>query len=300
MSDLGVDLEEFRAFIAAAETGSILRAAEQLRTSRSRVRRLLGQLEVSIGRPLLQRQRDGLLAVTPEGERFLPRAKELVSSVRLLVTAMRESHEAPRTRLRVAIQVGYPVVVGRMLERMLADRHGVGQVEFFVHERPASLIPHTADIALCLAEQWPEMHCTDIPLATLTLGLFASRAFLEDLDPIDTVEKAVPHIVGAWRPPNAPFSGLEMADGETHPLCVPTITPDESYLHYMAENREGIIYAPSFPHPIPGRPEPLVQLLPDTVGRELQVRMVVPDVLVDVPRLSSVVQAIRELGLQTP
>ena len=300
MSDLGVDLEELRAFIAAAEAGSILRAAEQLRTSRSRVRRLLGQLEVSIGHPLLKRQRDGLLAVTSAGERFLPRAKELVSSVRLLVTAMRERHDAPQTRLRIAIQVGYPIATGRMLERMLREYPGGGQVEFFIHERPASLIPHTADIALCLAEQWPEMPCTEIPLTTLTLGLYASNAFLDDLDPIDSVEKAVPHLVGAWRPPNSPFAGLELVDGALHPVWVPTITPDESYLRYMAENREGIVYAPMFLRPLPGREEPLVHLLGDLVGREIKLRLVVPDVLADSTRLAPVIQAIRELGIPNP
>jgi DNA-binding transcriptional LysR family regulator len=68
-----VNIQQLKYFVAAAEHGSLLRAAEDLRISQSGLSRSISALEATLGRPLLERQARGV-ALTAAGHRFLRRA----------------------------------------------------------------------------------------------------------------------------------------------------------------------------------------------------------------------------------
>ena len=67
------DLRGLRALVELSECGSILRAAAALDVSRSTVRRLLSELEETVGSRLVNRTRDGV-QLTAEGEQLAERA----------------------------------------------------------------------------------------------------------------------------------------------------------------------------------------------------------------------------------
>jgi DNA-binding transcriptional LysR family regulator len=75
MNDL--DPGWLRSFAAIAQTGSVTRAAERVHRTQSAVSTQLQQLEATVGVRLVERSTRSL-ALTPEGERFLPHALRLL------------------------------------------------------------------------------------------------------------------------------------------------------------------------------------------------------------------------------
>lgn len=67
-----------RSFAAIARTGSVTRAAQQVHRTQSAVSTHLQQLEATLGVQLVQRSTRAL-ALTAEGERFLPHARKLLA-----------------------------------------------------------------------------------------------------------------------------------------------------------------------------------------------------------------------------
>ena len=76
MSDL--DPSWLRSFVAIAQAGSVTRAAQQVHRTQSAVSTHLQQLEATVGVQLVQRSTRAL-ALTAEGERFLPHAHKLLA-----------------------------------------------------------------------------------------------------------------------------------------------------------------------------------------------------------------------------
>ncbi|MBA3910204.1 MAG: LysR family transcriptional regulator [Rhodobacter sp.] len=77
---MSLTLKHMRYFIAAAETGQVSHAAMELNISQSAVTTGIQSLEASLGARLLTRSATGV-SVTPQGARFLSRAKAIISAV---------------------------------------------------------------------------------------------------------------------------------------------------------------------------------------------------------------------------
>ena len=98
MNDL--DPGWLRSFAAIAQTGSVTRAAERVHRTQSAVSTQLQQLEASVGARLVERSTRAL-ALTPEGERFLPHALQLLA-------LQAQAHAAVRVRDEAAVlRVGF-------------------------------------------------------------------------------------------------------------------------------------------------------------------------------------------------
>lgn len=77
---MSLTIRQLRYFIAAAETGQVSHAAMELNISQSAVTAGIQGLEATLGARLLSRNAHGV-AVTPEGARFLSRAKAIIAAV---------------------------------------------------------------------------------------------------------------------------------------------------------------------------------------------------------------------------
>jgi DNA-binding transcriptional LysR family regulator len=77
---MSLTLKHLRYFIAAAETGQISHAAMELNISQSAVTAGIQALEATLGARLLARGAQGV-SVTPQGARFLSRAKAIIAAV---------------------------------------------------------------------------------------------------------------------------------------------------------------------------------------------------------------------------
>ena len=98
MNDL--DPGWLRSFAAIAQTGSVTRAAERVHRTQSAVSTQLQQLEATVGVRLVERSTRAL-ALTPEGERFLPHALQLLELQAQAHAAVRSAAET--TVLRVGL-----------------------------------------------------------------------------------------------------------------------------------------------------------------------------------------------------
>lgn len=71
-------LQKYRAFVVAADVGSIVKAAEQMGYSVSSVSRMVADLEAACGFRLFERSKAGV-SLTPDGKRLIGRARAIVT-----------------------------------------------------------------------------------------------------------------------------------------------------------------------------------------------------------------------------
>jgi DNA-binding transcriptional LysR family regulator len=95
-----IDVDQLRAFIAIAETGSFTRAAEVVFTTQSAVSMQMKRLEERVGRPIFAR--DGRASkLTEDGERLLDYARRIVKLNVEALAAFDETEMTGRVRLGV-------------------------------------------------------------------------------------------------------------------------------------------------------------------------------------------------------
>ncbi len=97
-----MELRHFRYFVALAEELHFGRAARRLRIAQPPLSRQIKDLEDELGAPLFQRTRR-TVTLTPVGQAFLPRAREVLATVD---RAMLDVHRATRGELG-SLSLGY-------------------------------------------------------------------------------------------------------------------------------------------------------------------------------------------------
>jgi hypothetical protein len=150
-------------------------------------------------------------------------------------------------------------------------------------------MPDEADFAIVVDEDLslPGYSCR--PIAALRYQLVASKEYLAEHgtpgDPADLAN----HPLLLWRPPSGEHGFLHTVDGGRVPVKALLASSNERYLLYVAHAGNGIAYVPMPPIADPEFPN-LVPLLADQIGRAINVQLVVPDVLAEVPRVKVVLK----------
>lgn len=121
MSSPALDVDAVAAFLQAAELASFTRAAEALGSTQSLVSTRIKRLETTLGRLLLQRH-PRLVRLTPEGERFLPAAREFLAAHGRALAAFTEEPE--RIAVGISEQAAGPDIP-LLLSRLAAHDPGV-------------------------------------------------------------------------------------------------------------------------------------------------------------------------------
>lgn len=110
-------LQEYRAFVAIVDTGSVSKAAERLYRTASAVSKQLAKLEADLGVQLVDRTTQSI-AVTRRGEDFYVRCKAILSSVEEAEAAIKADLDAPAGRISISISEG---LVNSCLMSKLSD-----------------------------------------------------------------------------------------------------------------------------------------------------------------------------------
>ena len=95
-----IEVHLLRYALAAADSGSFSRAAEQFRVKQSTLSKRVRHLELRIGVPLFTRSTQGV-APTPSGIQFLARARSIVGELDMLSTDTLALARGERGRLRI-------------------------------------------------------------------------------------------------------------------------------------------------------------------------------------------------------
>jgi DNA-binding transcriptional LysR family regulator len=134
---MSLTLKQLRYFIAAAETGQISHAAMEMNISQSAVTAGIQGLEANLGVKLLARGAQGV-SVTPEGARFLARAKGIMAAV---VDATHSPlGEETRVTGRLRLGVTYTVAGYFMARHYAAFRRSYPGITLELTEQPRAAI----------------------------------------------------------------------------------------------------------------------------------------------------------------
>ena len=114
---VGLSLPRIRNFIAVAEERQFRRAAERVGLSQPALSAQLRELEEFLGAALLSRTTRSV-RLTPEGEKFLLRARNILTDLEAAVLEVRDHASLRRGRLAVA---SIPSAASRILPQVVAD-----------------------------------------------------------------------------------------------------------------------------------------------------------------------------------
>jgi DNA-binding transcriptional LysR family regulator len=138
---------DLRVFVRVMDRGSFSAAAEDLGLTPSAVSKLISRLEDRLGARLLERS-TRRLALTPEGETFLARARRIVAEIEEAEAEVMRVRGAPRGRLRINSGTAFGL---HQLTPALADflaRYPEIDIELSITDRLVDLIEEQADIAV--------------------------------------------------------------------------------------------------------------------------------------------------------
>ena len=169
-------LQELAVFVRAGESGSFTRAARDMNLSQPSVSRIIGELEARLGVKLLFRT-TRQLTLTAAGEKFLPRARDILAELDNAEDAVR-GVDSLRGTIRVALPVlfGTREVIPRLPEFL--ERHPLLGMELRVSDAYQDLVAEGVDVAIRLGKLSDSTFGTR-RLATLPRFLVAAPAYLK-------------------------------------------------------------------------------------------------------------------------
>lgn len=171
-----LDLNTLRLFCEVAEAGSMTRASEQLRISKSTISRRLDQLEQHFGALLLKRGAKGL-ALTEIGSVLYEQVQCLVSEIEEIGVNAAELQAGLSGSLRVSIPVDFGV---GWISRAIAGfvlRYPEVNVEVEVNSREVNPRDDPYDLTIQLGPL-KESNLIYRRLATITRGVYVSPEYL--------------------------------------------------------------------------------------------------------------------------
>ncbi|MBI3705914.1 MAG: LysR family transcriptional regulator [Rhizobiales bacterium] len=138
---------DLRVFVRVMDRGSFSAAAKDLGLTPSAVSKLISRLEDRLGARLLERS-TRRLALTPEGETFLSRARRIVADIEEAEAEVARVRGAPRGRLHINAGTAFGL---HQLAPALADflaRYPEIDVDLSITDRMVDLLEEQADIAV--------------------------------------------------------------------------------------------------------------------------------------------------------
>lgn len=179
---LKLDWRLLQAFLAAAEAGSLGRAAAALGESQPTLSRRLAQLEQALGQALFERSPRGL-APTPAGRALLEPVRRMRQQVDRMAAAIEKQAQtlAGTVRITASDMVSQHLLWPAL--RALREAHPEIQIELAPGDDVADLLRREADIALRMFRP-REPTLIARRLADLPVGLYAHRTYLARHGPV--------------------------------------------------------------------------------------------------------------------
>jgi DNA-binding transcriptional LysR family regulator len=183
--------DDARMFLAVARTGQILAASRRLGVNHATLSRRVSALEEALKTRLLIRRTNGC-DLTAEGEVFLRAAERMETEMLAAQASIGRIDTAVAGTVRVGAPDGFGVsFLAPRLGRLTA-RHPELKIQLVPVPRSFSLSQREADIAITL-ERPEQGRLVSSKLTDYTLGLYASRDYLEENGTPQTVEDLKAH-----------------------------------------------------------------------------------------------------------
>jgi DNA-binding transcriptional LysR family regulator len=171
-----MELSQLNAFVKVVQTGSFTRAAEQLRSQKARVSRVISQLEADLGVRLLERTTRSL-SLTEVGREFFERAVGILGAAEDAQRAVQQALGEPRGTLRLTCGVEFGMLAVNGWVRDYLQRHPEVNVDLEMTGRVVDIVHEGFDLAVRVG---PLVDSTLAArkLGDLHYGLFAAPSYL--------------------------------------------------------------------------------------------------------------------------
>ncbi len=288
-----MDLEELRAFLAVVETGSFLTAAKVLKLSRGTLRRRVDELEIRAGIPLLERTRLGAVA-TEAGAVLAARGRLLVQEAGALLESVRDIGAEPSGVVRIMLPVGLPPQILTPIAVTLRARYPALAFRVRFSDHPVGELLDDVDLAIHFGTQGPQGPFIVHEIFHLKVWLIASSDYLRRRGTPRSIDDLAHHDLLSWELPGEDGQLWPTRSGGVFKVAPKLMCADIHLLRHCAIVGLGIALVPDAMLPDPGLPEEaLCPVLPDLVGKEIAVRLMVPKVLSESPKIKAVLNLIQ-------
>ncbi|WP_188237274.1 LysR family transcriptional regulator [Sphingopyxis sp. LK2115] len=198
------DWNDLKAFLAVAETGSTLAAAQAMRVSQTTVARRIAALEAATGVTLFERRQAGY-ALTPVGEAMLPSAAAVRDAAeRFGEAAGARSRDAGGTVSLTVMEIIAMTILPPILRDLRAEHPGI-HIQLDTSDEPRDLAAGVADIAIRSSKQPSGAGLVGRRIADNPWTVYCSRDYAERHGVPHTREQLAAHPFiggggGVWQP----------------------------------------------------------------------------------------------------
>lgn len=267
---------EMQTFVAVVDAGSFVGGADGLGVSKAAVSRHVNELEKRLGVRLLHRT-TRRLSLTPEGEVFLSRCRELLSNLEEAESEITSQGETARGLLRVNVPVTFGIRRLAPLWGVFRDLHPQVRLDITLADRVVDLVEEGFDLAIRIGTL-TSSSLVSRQLAVTRLRVCASPEYLSVQGTPSHPDELSEHSVIAYSYWSAGDEWrLEGPDGlisvRTRP-CISTNNGDTCRAAALAG--QGIVLQPDFVVGDDLEAGRLVELLPEYSAGELGVHAVYP------------------------
>jgi len=269
-------IQEMNSFVAVAEAGSFVAAADLTGISKAAVSRHVAELEERLGVRLMQRT-TRRLSLTDEGQRFLARCKELLASIDEAESELSSSTGNPSGLVRVNAPLTFGTMHLAPLWGRFMNRYPKVTLDVTLGDRIVDLVEEGYDLAIRISNL-PNSALVSRTLASTRMVLCASPQYLrEHGTPVHPSELAAHRVISfsywmtrdEWH-----FNGSE---GEVIVRVRAGMhTNNGDTCRYAALDHQGIILQPDFMIGGDLRDGTLVELMSDYQAISLGIHAVYP------------------------
>ena len=162
----------------------------------------------------------------------------------------------------------------------------------FITDDPASAARlGSVDMAIHFGEASPDGPWVSMEIAHVRRWLIASPDYLSTHGTPQAPEDLLKHELLCWALPSESATALPLRGGGSQPITPAVVSSDIHTLRVAASLGMGIAFVPDAMLPDLG--PPLVPVLAEQVGDQQAVRVLIPSVLEEAPRIRAVIQELR-------
>ncbi len=281
--------KEMQAFVAVAELGSFVKAADHLATSKAAASRYIAQLEQRLGVRLMNRT-TRRLSITDDGHAFLAHCKETLAAIDEAEEALRNKRNNPTGLIRINAPQTFGVLhLAPLWGRFMALYPNV-QLDVNLSDRVVDLVDEGFDMAVRVATL-PSSTLVSRKLSSTSLVVCASPTYLQGKAKVQHPDDLKRHSIISY---SYLATGDEWVfqgpDGEVRIKTKPKFhTNNGDTCRSAALAHQGIVLQPTFLVGQDIQQGRLVELLPTFKLMELGVYAVYPSRKLVSPRIRALI-----------